>query len=1003
MFLRINTILALAVSIFVFLSAPVFAEGDVICSGKALLTTDLEDINAGQTHFDAHDSPLTDANKVADLSIVLGPGIQGLAPKHREHAACVSVKAGDEALPLADKEFRIEGWSWNDNVGFISYYCGTEDTNPAEDHDNNPVDTDGDDVVDTDVGPISCGALEDYGVVISDDTDGNGIRELSGYAWNEAFGWINFSCSGGVDGLGNACGGIDYGVTLDTATGDLSGYTWTESGVYMGLSGGRIQLTDILLPPPDDYCSTRAVCSQITPDPDDFAGQGGDPNDTSLTTDEIVRIADGVDEYTVHIYLREGDGDNNITLPVTALDPIPSVIFNWTDTLKTNQLSGQTGDFSTTTASNAGGVIYKPVFFNTVTTPSSENFASIFTEVDPVGDPGHYTVTIKSVAPTSNENISLTTSTEPPFPVRNETFFADLGAWVFNIQSNNLILKNIVVGSDPPIFPNGKDGLSLRYKSAIEIDPFYADNFKDSIDGIRLIPNSYKIGAKRYGNLTATNENAVFELVYSESETGNSEDPDCIAAKSNFLLQFLRDLNGNTHEYGEDFTVDTVDISQLLSPNGPIEASSVVSLVVGESGCKQVEGPSIFSEINYDTAGKNISIYGNKLARIASLFANPVAIVTGNIYAQEVFSPALAEEDRPIIQETGQVETSEFRNIVYESVNTILKDVKLIPSQASAAVTCTITSLNTIDDFAVSGVGCTSSFYGTDEATHSDGTVENILWFNNADVVFDLDKDLSGDSDLNNTWGIVVSGGNAFVDDDIYKTIPTNLAVVVIGPRSIGCSKKGNIYIGSDVNNVQANMHADCSLLGYLTGDRTNLDSDGLYNVEGKSLPDLFNFQFSYEGSLSILNTIGGSEPDEDGKIIDGLGNVYVDATTEERQKSQMYDLNYFRLFRLDIQTHPESGLPFDFDCEKYLSIDEILQINLWQENFPDETNFPPVIGENTEKCDGIETNAIVDEGGDLVLPIGEEGVKAEGLEDTEIDPVYIFFRQAKSIFFIEG
>ncbi|MFA6307169.1 MAG: hypothetical protein WCV70_04315 [Patescibacteria group bacterium] len=57
---------------------------------------------------------------------------------------------------------------------------------------------------------------------------------VSGWAWNSNIGWISFSCSNN-----NTCsdnGGYDYGVNIDSDTGDFSGYAWSSNvgWVYFG-------------------------------------------------------------------------------------------------------------------------------------------------------------------------------------------------------------------------------------------------------------------------------------------------------------------------------------------------------------------------------------------------------------------------------------------------------------------------------------------------------------------------------------------------------------------------------------------------------------------------------------------------------------------------------------------------------------------------------------------------------------------------------------------------
>lgn len=64
---------------------------------------------------------------------------------------------------------------------------------------------------------------------VSSDANGN----LSGFAWNDIFGWVSFSCANdhnpdlsGVQPFCAANGGFDYRVTVATTTGVFSGWAW---------------------------------------------------------------------------------------------------------------------------------------------------------------------------------------------------------------------------------------------------------------------------------------------------------------------------------------------------------------------------------------------------------------------------------------------------------------------------------------------------------------------------------------------------------------------------------------------------------------------------------------------------------------------------------------------------------------------------------------------------------------------------------------------------------
>jgi hypothetical protein len=95
----------------------------------------------------------------------------------------------------------LSGWAWNDNIGWISFWCGNVDV-------------------------VNCAAA-DYRVTI----DGNG--NFSGWAWSEVVGWISFNCADQ-----NVCGTSNYKLnttwrTSPAASGDLTSSVF-DTGVAEG-------------------------------------------------------------------------------------------------------------------------------------------------------------------------------------------------------------------------------------------------------------------------------------------------------------------------------------------------------------------------------------------------------------------------------------------------------------------------------------------------------------------------------------------------------------------------------------------------------------------------------------------------------------------------------------------------------------------------------------------------------------------------------------------------
>ncbi len=124
---------------------------------------------------------------------------------------------------------QVNRWAWNGNgLGWIDF-------NPAEGNVRVPIGQ-GDfygyaKAANAGYFSLNCQTPNDctYPYKVSSDANGN----LSGFAWNDLFGWVSFNCSNdhnpslsGVQPFCAADGGYDYKVTIDTLTGDFSGWAW---------------------------------------------------------------------------------------------------------------------------------------------------------------------------------------------------------------------------------------------------------------------------------------------------------------------------------------------------------------------------------------------------------------------------------------------------------------------------------------------------------------------------------------------------------------------------------------------------------------------------------------------------------------------------------------------------------------------------------------------------------------------------------------------------------
>ena len=920
-------------------SAPVHAEDDIDCNGRIEGKALQSNPNVGTMTFDAH--PYNAGQKLPEKTVynvntklsIVGLA-DGLAPATRSAAACISKKSSAGTV-LAAGEYAVRNYAWSENIGFISFNCDT------------------------------CGA-NNYGVKVV--KNGAGYK-LTGYAWNEAFGYIQMSSNAGDP--------IAYGVTV-AADGKASGYAYSAAGVYINFSGIKFFLPGVTPDPVDGYCDSlplKPVCVEISPDPDTLKS-------AKVTIDGDVKIADGKDFYDIHLYLRDAAGAAlDLTKPLV-------VTFEWEDSVKADQTNmakaGDTFHVNSAPVNSGGGVIFKPV---TITN------ANIGTYFDNKGG-GHYQLksgyTIRSYAPTTNENFSYTTSTTPALPVNNETFFTKMSSLDVNkIKPNVLKLKSIKVKYDnvdvPPVYPNGKDGLNLRFRPAFEVKMF-ANNAQDSILGVRGIPVNYSVSGKENGKLDDSNLNISFKLDYDKEAT-KTADLGCSQDGGSFLIQFLKGFAGE--ELDDETSIKSIsDIATpkdlqswaILPPPPEVEGEAAPA----ESPCKTVAGPALYTKVSYNAGGKSFAYFSDKLPRVTSQIANPVAVVHGNILASKAFSPD-AEKS---IQETGNIAVNIIRNTIHENVETRMK-AALKDDLPDEGGSCIITGLNADGTVSTGGAECGADFYRTFNIGE-----EKIVYFNDTEVTLKL----SAQADK---WSVVVEDGNIFVDSNIYNDPLKSLSIVALRPYSSGCNI-GNIYIHKDVKNIQANIFTDCSVFSYV--ERANILNTGLYKWSSfVEMVEALSNQLKIEGSISSHNTIGGADTDELGYLRDGFGKVYkLPVSAENRLLVQQYDLNFLRLSKGELMK-AENGLPIDQSCQKALSVEEILAVNKYNQCVnlnicPDGFDVEPVYGEDGEtQCDGIDPLNFTTDGGDLMPVLGN---LAEGLEEGDYYPVYVFYVPTDSFVF---
>ncbi len=109
-------------------------------------------------------------------------------------------------------------WAWNDIVGWIDFYTTNTVSVSSQKLVGYASSTAGEVSLDcetTSAGDIC--ATSNYGVT------NDGLGNLSGYAWNDTYGWISFDCNNN-----NGCSSSTYRVYIDPDDGQFHNYAWND-------------------------------------------------------------------------------------------------------------------------------------------------------------------------------------------------------------------------------------------------------------------------------------------------------------------------------------------------------------------------------------------------------------------------------------------------------------------------------------------------------------------------------------------------------------------------------------------------------------------------------------------------------------------------------------------------------------------------------------------------------------------------------------------------------
>lgn len=763
--------------------------------------------------------------------------------------------------------FLVKGWTWDTNLGWVSFFCDDEDNNPATEH--------------TNLGR-PCGNVQ-YGVTMDGPASGT-FGMLHEYAWGDNTGWISFNCADlGIcatapyfvqaEPTDPACVGkvFDTDAACPSVTHPLeSTFAWSDNVGWLDLTNIVFPINAVLNPQPIEDIE---ALFEITPNP------LGLPQ-------ESIPWADGADGYDLTLYLyNKADG--------TGIDPslytIQTEVIWAEDSVDLDQTDATQGDYKACGGSNCGAVT-KPLILHD----------------QPYGQAVRYGFRSKvtSVAPTSDQNGTADGS----------MLFKDFILGHDDVPESNLVISQVKVSvlqneqgtcligdannnCSPEVIWDGNQ-LKLPFKPAVSVNQL---NVNDPIST----------------NTLEAQYNVAKEIKYTTSchnEGNEFANADCNGASihfqtgvdSPFDLVIDTDNNGATCN-----DLQAVRIPTHLPWAEQEQTFQITPVFESMNGDCALTGPPvgnntyIYSTVSYSLSGKNVNYFSNKLPRVeGTLVVNPIANIKGQVYSQGVTNPQSGKEIRSL----GDISTNILRNTLSRNVSSIVAGVDAPEGNAS------IKGYDPNSGFIVDNNNAVRKILTDDKG------VPQVYYFK-GDVTLDIGSDLSWEGQRS----IFIEGGDLIIKSNIYNP-PSGpyvgeLGIIVL--KDLRTGEGGNIFVGPEVTNIQATMYADKSFFsfdGTAQGFTGNTFDEPLFTDEAQRFNTLKN-QLYIQGSLASMNTLGGAVANPpfigNGTITSPVEGEYGQMPLG-RRRARLYDLNFLRYYGLVFE-RDSNGNAVDKDNDSQL------------------------------------------------------------------------------------
>lgn len=739
-----------------------------------------------------------------------------------------------------DAPFYTKGWAWNDNLGWVSFYCGDEDGNGAPPY--------------TNMG-IGCG---NYEYVVSIDEFG----AFDGYAYGDGFGYIAMNnpgastqlrlepddpeCQGyiygyAVPGLPNVVPGKTCSTALhhgaNVSDGHKYTYVWSDNV-------GWIDLDTVLFP--------WFKLVQEVEDPQVQVTLSPNPNIIRKVNDNVPTSEIPGNGYFLQILINTKDG---LPLVDSRYDIVVEPV--WAkDTVKKDQ----TDDSLTLAsldpcASDLARAVSKPCFQS---------------DLDHVSDADNWSYMITSQAPTSNMNGIVNADDVMEFSYEdfvspdmhaleaNDLIFRGMEIGIFDNDANVCIYGDNAACAEKEICADVGCDVSLKFRPNVEITTFEQAEVDFGNENVLEM----SVGVPEAFNMV---KNTLFGLNNAQLFTRGIDNSDPQLNNINFV-------NNDGGDGVYDFT-DTWDAFL----NGGFTAA--LAQKAETEVPTNFGGLYIYSTIS-DLGG--VKYYSNKLPReLGSSGVQPVAELKGNVYTSGSSKITTAVQ---AIRSLGDVSTNILRDTIFRNVSSIVAGA-VEPNGVSATLV---------------GTGANTHFGESPLPVNTDAVIElmpDVL--GNSQVYYakgDVHIGLPGSTV---TWTgnrtVIVIGGNVYIDANLYNTgVNPKPKLGIIALKDLGAGSqdgKGHVYIEKGVTNIQANIFADGSVFSYedVKGLPDPLTGEPAWGSLLKAERSLSRNQLLIEGSVASQNTVGGS----------GLATpIKGDGTAATGiEQARLYDLNFLRYY----------------------------------------------------------------------------------------------------------